>query len=54
MNRPENLHTCTHTRGVFIISMKKKEQSASKLLASCLEVIKIKSQKSYSAPYSLS
>jgi hypothetical protein len=52
MNRPENLHT--HTRFVFIISMKKKEQFANKLLASCPEVLKIKSHKSYSAPDSSS
>jgi hypothetical protein len=52
MNRLENLRT--HTGGVFIISMRKKEQSASKLLASCPEVSKIKSHKSYSASGSLS
>jgi hypothetical protein len=51
MNRPENLHN--YTGGVFIISTKKKEQSESKLLASCLQVNKIKNHKSYSAPDSL-
>jgi hypothetical protein len=52
MNRPENIHT--HTRGVFVISMKKREQSVSKLLASCPEVIKIKNHKFRSAPDALS
>jgi hypothetical protein len=52
MNRPENLRT--HTRGVFSVSMKKKEQTGSKLFECCPEMIKIKNHKTSSAPNSLS